>query len=200
MDTFADVKTQQITLGDETFLRVTLNGQNFDLPFKQIGERKVAFLDISGKFQLIEYCADCIVEKLIAQKAEFDTILNPVSKSNALAHAVAVRWAKRVNPQLSHTIVARKSVGNDPKHTATYRSVTTAADQSLSLTADDAVFLKGKRILIMDDVYGGGGTFKALQKLADSVNATITAKAVIAIEQGAQNTKDIVHLFELPTI
>lgn len=197
------VKTQQFSTDGREFLRVTMGEDIFDLPFKELGGKKVAFLDISGQFRLIESCADQLVQRLIDEGAVFDTILNPVSKSNALAHAIAVRWAERVNPALTHTVVARKSAnsdGDENKKVASYRSVTTPVEQTLSLTPEDAAHLEGKRLLIVDDVYGGGGTFRALAALADGVGATIAAKAVVAIEGGAQNTEGITHLFILPTL
>lgn len=201
MDTFGDVQTQKIIENGQEIFRVTFGKDNFDLPFKTIGNKKVAFLDISGQFMFIEHCADNIVKQLMDKKVEFDTILNPVSKSNALAHAIAVRWAQKVNPSLVYTVVARKitnGTGMDNSVSASYRSVTTPVEQILSLTEADATFLKGKKILVIDDVFGSGGTFTALKKLADSAGATIVAKSVVAIEEGATNTSDIVSIFILP--
>ena len=201
MRDLGDIKTKQIIINEKRFLRLTIDNQDFDLPFKKLGNKTVAFLDISGKFKLIEYCADKIVKKLMDENVGFDTILNPVSKSNALAHAVAVRWAKENNSAMTYTIVARKSAFGNGKNTGVpYHSVTTADEQYLSLIPDDAAFIRGKRLLLMDDVYGEGGTFGALVQLTDNANAIIAAKAVIAIEAGNKNVNDVIYLFELPTI
>ena len=203
MENSTEVKTQQITLGGDDFFRLTLADREFDLPFKQLGDRKVAFLDISGRFNLVEFCADNLVERFIAKGIEFDTIMNSVSKSNALAHAIAVRWAKRVNPNLEYTVVARKSASNTDsgkKISASYRSVTTPFEQTLSLTSDDIAFINGKKVLLLDDVFGGGGTFSALNALAEGANATVSARAVIAIEQGADIPEDLIYMFVLKTI
>ena len=106
------VKTQNVTVQGSDYFRVAIDGNNFDLPYKKIGDNNVAFLDISGKFKLIELCADALVRQFIDKGIEFDTIANPVSKSNALAHAIAVRWAGRSDPGFCNTVVARKSAAS----------------------------------------------------------------------------------------
>lgn len=180
-------------------LEVVLDGETFFLPFKVIGGRAVGFLDISGQVSLIEHSAEELVKLMEKAKVEFDTILNPVSKSNALAHAVAVRWSSS-HTSLIRTVVARKSTDPNNKVQAVYHSVTTPKDQILSLTPDDATYLKGKNILIIDDVYGGGGTTKALYQLANEAGAQIVAHSVIAVEQGVALPKDLFYLFTLPVL
>ncbi|MBQ6492467.1 MAG: hypothetical protein IJI92_01165 [Erysipelotrichaceae bacterium] len=189
--------TQKIEKNGQEYLRVTMNGRDYDLPFKVLSGKKVAFLDISGQVSLNEAAAADIVEMLMEAGVEFDTILNPVSKSNALAHAIALDWNKAKGTDISYTVVARKnSEGN--RIQAVYRSVTTPRDQIMSLTDDDAEYLKGKRILVVDDVYGGGGTTKGLMELADKAGAIVAAHAVIAVEAGVELPEGIFYLFTLP--
>ena len=192
------VKTQEIVKGENEFLRVTLGDTDFDLPFKLISGNKVAFLDISGQHLMIERSADLLVERLKEAGAEFDTILNPVAKSNALAHAIAVRWENEVDPSLTHTVVARKSKGEPHKVEASYKSVTTSVEQSLYLTDDDVEFIKGKKVLLVDDVFGGGGTTKALRELVEKAGATVSAHAVCAIEDSPNVPEDLIYLYVLP--
>ena len=178
-------------------LDVKMTGKTFELPFKLIGGRMVGFLDISGQVSLIEAAADELVDKLLKAGVEFDTILNPVAKSNALAHAIALRWSKAKNVGLERTAVARKST-TPAKVEATYRSVTTPKDQTISLTDGDVEFLRGKRLLVLDDVYGGGGTTMALKELAQKAGAEIAAYAVIGVEAGVALPQNLYNLFELP--
>ena len=192
------VKTQEIVKDGNEFLRVTLGDTDFDLPFKMISGIKVAFLDISGQHLMIEKSADLLVERLKEEGVKFDTILNPVAKSNALAHAIAVRWEKDVDPTLTHTVVARKSKGEPHKVEASYKSVTTATEQSLYITDDDVEYLKGKSGLLVDDVFGGGGTTKALKELVEKAGATVAAHAVVAIEDSPKVPADIIYLYVLP--
>lgn len=179
------------------FLKVLLGGKEYFLPFKFLGGKNVAFLDMSGLVSFNESAADDLVEILLEKGITFDTILNPVSKSNAFAHAVAVRWQQKVDPTLTHTVVARKS-SSPQKVEATYRSVTTNKEQTLSLTDDDVEYIKGKRVLVLDDVYGAGGTTKALYELIEKAGATIAAHAVAAVEEGGNYPEGLISLFFLP--
>ena len=190
-------ETRKIEKDGQEFFRVTMSGKDYDLPFKVLAGKKVAFLDISGQVSLNEAAADDIVEMLLEAGVEFDTILNPVSKSNALAHAIALRWNKAKGMDIDHTVVARKN-GDGNKIQAVYRSVTTPHDQVMSLTDDDAEYIRGKRILVVDDVYGGGGTTKGLMELADKAGAIVAAHAVIAVEAGVELPEGIFYLFTLP--
>ena len=183
----------------EKGLEVIMGGRKFTLPFKLIGGRQVGFLDISGQVSLIESAADELTQNLLDAGVEFDTILNPVAKSNALAHAVALRWSKAKGAELSRTVVARKST-RPARVEATYRSVTTPVDQTISLTDGDVEYIRGKRILVMEDVYGGGGTTEALKELSRKAGADIAAFAVIGVEQGVTPPENLYSLFELPVL
>lgn len=189
-------KTEKIMKDGQEFFRVNMDGKDYDLPFKVLGGKKVAFLDISGQVSLNESAAKDIVELLADAGVEFDTILNPVAKSNALAHAIALNWGKVTGRSIDKTVVARKSEGN--KIQAVYRSVTTPRDQIMSLTDDDAEYIKGKKILVVDDVYGGGGTTRGLMELARKAEAIVAAHAVIAVEAGVELPEGIFYLFTLP--
>lgn len=199
MEQTSQVTTQIVEKEGKKRLEVSMAGRKFELPFKLISGRMVGFLDISGQVSLIESAAEELVKKLLAAGVEFDTILNPVAKSNALAHAIALRWSKAKGVELSKTAVARKSA-NPARVEAVYRSVTTPKDQTISLTDDDVEFLKGKRILVLDDVYGGGGTTAALRELAEKAEAHIAAYAVIGVEAGVTLPEKLYYLFELPVL
>lgn len=193
------INTEIIEKVEGKFLKVELGNDIFYLPFKLIGGHWVGFLDISGQFALIERAADILVEMFEKAGVEFDTILNPVSKSNALAHAIAVRWSKN-HPGLTHTVVARKSSDVANPVQASYRSVTTPKEQILSLTADDAEYIKGKKVLLVDDVFGGGSTTKALRELVAHAEAEVAFHAVIGVEQGASFPEKLFYLFTLPVL
>lgn len=195
------VRTEIVADNGKEFLKVTLDETDFFLPFKLISGKKVAFLDVSGQVLLNEKSADLLVDKIKESGIKFDTILNPVAKSNALAHAVAVRWAKDVDPSLTHTVVARKAKAGDSHAVeATYSSVTTVTPQTLYLTEDDVEYIKGKRVLLLDDVYGGGGTTKALYELVEKAGAVVAGHAVPAVEAGGKYPEGLIYLYELPVL
>ena len=59
---------------------------------------------------------------------------------------------------------------------------------------------KGKKILLVDDVYGGGGTTKALKSLVEQAGATISGHAVVAVEEGGNYPEGLVYLYTLPVL
>lgn len=181
-------------------LSVELAGKEFLLPFKEIGGKDVAFLDVSGQVDLIEHIADELTQRILESDVEFDTILNPVAKSNALAHAVAVRLTKAGHP-MEKTVVARKAKP-DEHHSveASYRSVTTDARQTMYLTDDDVEWIAGKKILLLDDVYGQGGTTSALRSLVEQSDAEAAGQAVAAAEVSDLLPEDLIFVFDLPVL
>ena len=70
--------------------------------------------------------------------------------------------------------------------------------QKLYLGENDAEFLKGKRVLIVDDVVSTGESLNALEKLVKLTGAEVVGKAAVLAEGDAKNRKDFVYLGELP--
>ena len=195
------VPSEEVTVDGAEYLKITIGGKDFFLPFKVLSGNKVAWLDISGQVDMNEHNAEMLVEEMKRRGVRFDTIMNPAAKSNALAHAIAVRWAKDVDPSLTYTVVARN--GKPGEHydvEAVYRSVTSSTDKVMYLTEDDVEFLKGKSVLLVDDVFGGGGTTKALRELVEKAGATVAAHAVVAIEDSPLVPDDLIYLYTLPIL
>ena len=68
------------------------------------------------------------------------------------------------------------------------------------LAAKHALSRQGKRILMVDDVYGGGGTTKALNELARQAEAIVAAHAVVGVEDGVALPEGLTYLFALPVL
>ena len=191
------IKTQKVIIDNNGYFEVRMDDKVYNLPFKVLGGKKVAFLDISGQVSLVETVSKLLVDRLIELNLDFDTILNPVSKSNALAHAIAVKYSEKTGKHIDYTVVARKNL-SDTRVYATYHSVTTKDEQLMSLSDDDADYIKGKKVLLVDDVYGAGGTTTALKTLCEKAEATIVGHCLIAVEKGSQLPEGLIYLFELP--
>jgi len=58
--------------------------------------------------------------------------------------------------------------------------------------------MKGKRILIVDDVISTGESLHALEQLVEAAGGTVTGRAAILAEGDALSRKDIVYLAPLP--
>ena len=78
------------------------------------------------------------------------------------------------------------------------RSITTNADQVLYLDGKDAEFMKGKRVLIVDDVISTGGSLLSLENLVNRVGGNIVGKMAILAEGEAAKRDDIIFLETLP--
>ena len=85
----------------------------------------------------------------------------------------------------------------DPFVTEVY-SITTKKKQILCLDREESDLIKGKRILIVDDVISTGESLKAMETLVEKAGGNIVGKACILAEGDAKNRKDIIYLEELP--
>ena len=78
------------------------------------------------------------------------------------------------------------------------KSITTTFTQTLYLDGADAEFMKGKRILIVDDVISTGESLKAVEALVEQSGGIIIGKAAVLAEDAAATRKDITFLAPLP--
>ena len=78
------------------------------------------------------------------------------------------------------------------------KSITTAATQHLYLDGDDAAMMKGKRILIVDDVISTGESLRALEELVTKAGGEIAGRMAILAEGDAQGRDDLIYLEKLP--
>jgi len=78
------------------------------------------------------------------------------------------------------------------------QSITTAAAQTLYINGDDAEYMRGKRVLIVDDVISTGGSLASLENLVKQSGGEIVGKMAILAEGDAIDRKDITYLAPLP--
>lgn len=134
-------------------------------------------------------------EELLKKCPEFDYILTPEAKSIPLAYEMSRQSGKKY-------FVARKKPKvymTDPV-CVSVRSITTDAEQTLLLGREDGDQLRGKKVLIVDDVISTGESLAAVVALADKFEANIVAKAAVLAEGDAaeRDDDDIVFLEKLP--
>ncbi len=132
-------------------------------------------------------------EALLKRAPEFDFILTPEAKSIPLAYEMSRQSGKPY-------IVARKGVkvymGN-PLHVSV-RSITTQKVQELYLGDSDVELIKGKRVLIVDDVISTGESLIAVQKLVSEAGAIEVGACAVLAEGDAAERDDIIYLEPLP--
>ena len=85
----------------------------------------------------------------------------------------------------------------DPLHVED-QSITTSGMQKLYLGQDDAEMIRGKRILLVDDVISTGGSLKAMETLVELAGGIVVGKLAVLAEGDAQKREDIKYLAPLP--
>jgi adenine phosphoribosyltransferase len=173
------------------FYRMKVAGLERDLPLCPISEELYigAFI-LFGDVELTEKCA----EELARLAPEHDLLLTAESKGIPLVHAMARHLGE------NRYVLARKSVKLYMKDVieCSTKSITTSNVQTLYLDGDDAAFLRGKRVLIVDDVISTGGSLLSLENLVEQAGGEIVAKMTILAEGEAADRDDIIYLEKLP--
>ncbi len=151
-------------------------------------------LDIAAfiMFSDVELTIAC-AEELLKKCGDFDVILTAESKGIPLAYEMSRQCGKPY-------VVARKSVKlymTDPIEVKV-KSITTANEQKLCLSSEKAAMLRGKNVLLLDDVISTGESLIALEKLAAASGGNISCKAAVLAEGDAADRTDIVFLEKLP--
>ena len=78
------------------------------------------------------------------------------------------------------------------------RSITTDHKQTLCLDGDDAEYLKGRRVVIVDDVISTGESLRALEALVEKAGGNIVGRMAILAEGEAAEREDLIYLEKLP--
>jgi len=145
-----------------------------------------------GDAELTVACARELL-KLVPQE-EYDYLFTAEAKSIPLIHEMA-----RQSGAEKYFIARKgpKAYMPDPIHVED-QSITTAGVQKLYLGRDDADLIRGKRILIIDDVISTGGSLRAMEALVDMAGGTVAGKIAVLAEGDAQTRDDIRFLAPLP--
>ena len=172
---------------------ITVAGLQRDLPIcKVTDDLYIGAFICFGDAELTVACAREML-KLVDQDS-YDYMLTAEAKSIPLIHEMA-----RQSGAAKYFIARKgpKAYMPDPIHVED-KSITTAGVQKLYLGRDDADMIRGKRILLMDDVISTGGSLKALDALAEKTQCTIVGQAAVLAEGDAAQRKDIIFLEPLP--
>ena len=78
------------------------------------------------------------------------------------------------------------------------KSITTMGVQRLVLDAEDAAFISGKRMLIVDDVISTGESLHAVEELVKKAGGIVAGRMAVLAEGDAANRDDIIVLGKLP--
>ncbi len=170
---------------------MTIAGLQRDLPICPVNENlSIGAFVIFGDCELTSACA----AELLKVAPEYDYIITAESKGIPLAFEMArqhgdAKWMlARKGPKLYMQNLFSVEV----------KSITTAAVQKLYLDGNDAEAMKGKRILIVDDVISTGESLRALEELVLKAGGEICGRMAILAEGDAQERTDLIYLEKLP--
>ena len=171
--------------------RMKVAGLWRDLPICPVNENLyIAGFVIFGDQELTVACA----RELLKKAPEYDYLITAEAKGIPLAHEMARQsgapkyFLARKAPKLYMTGVFESSV----------KSITTEKEQKLYLDVADAELMKGKRILIVDDVISTGESLTALETLVEKAGGIIVGRMAVLAEGDAQDREDIIYLEKLP--
>ncbi len=166
-------------------------GVTRDLPLCPLNENLyIAAFIMFGDVELTEKSAAA----LLRLAPEFDVLITAESKGIPLLYEMARQSGN------NYYIVARKGPKLYMRDIITTKvdSITTDHVQTLCIGSDEANAMRGKRVLVVDDVISTGESLAALETLIEQVGGNIVGKMAVLAEGDAISRKDITYLAPLP--
>lgn len=173
---------------------LSICGLTRKLPLVAVGRNtKLASFSLLGDVELVDVLADELASSL--RQENFDYLVGPEVKVVPLIHGVAKRLGhkrfvvcrKSVKPYMVSPVIL-KPLPHFPKHI-----------RQLVLDGRDAELIRGKRVVILDDVISTGVTMRMMNRLVEKVGAKVI-RIVSVLREGEQFDKldNLIFLGELP--
>ena len=172
--------------------RVKVAGLERDLPLCVLNDKlMIAAFVIFGDVELTCACAAELLKKVPAQ---FDYMVAPEAKAIPLIHEMA-----RQSGRNEYFLVRKaKKLYMNGVFEAEDKSITTEGKQMLYMDGADAARIRGKRVLLIDDVISTGGSIAAAESLVTQAGGIVVGRMCIMAESKAAQRKDITYLGVLP--
>ena len=168
-------------------------GLKRDLPLCKItDDLYIAAFICFGDAEVTVACAEELLKLVPADS--YDYMLTAEAKSIPIIHEMARQSGA------TKYFIARKGQKvymPDPIRVSD-QSITTRGEQALYLGRDDADMIRGKRILLVDDVISTGGSLRAMEDLVALAGGTVTDRVAVLAEGDAAKRSDIQFLAPLP--
>ena len=170
--------------------KMTIAGLERSLPLCKVSDDLyIGAFVIFGDPELTTACA----EELLKRAPEYDYMLTAEAKGIPLIHEMALAGNRKY-------FLARKKAKLYMRDVfeVSVDSITTEGSQKLYLDGSDAELMKGKRILLVDDVISTGESMAALEKLVEKAGGAVCGRMAILAEGDSQKRGDISYLEPLP--
>lgn len=170
---------------------IDIAGLKRELPLCRLNEDlSIGAFVIFGDVELTVHCA----AELLRRAPEYDYIIAPEAKAIPLIYEMARQsgaekyFLARKKPKAYMSGVFEVKV----------QSITTAGEQTLCMDVKDAEEIKGKKMLILDDVISTGESLRAMEILVEKAGGIIAGRMAILAEGDAAKREDIITLAPLP--
>ena len=170
---------------------IDVAGLKRDLPLCPLNDKlTIAGFVLFGDVELTVHCA----AELLKIAPDYDYMIAPEAKAIPLIYEMARQSGAE------HYFVARKKAKAYMQDVfeVDVQSITTAGTQTLVLDKADAEMIRGKRVLIVDDVISTGESLHAMEPLCAEAGATVVGKMAVLAEGDAAKRDDIIVLAPLP--
>ncbi len=156
------------------------------LPIVSLGPKlKIASFNLLGDGELVDKLAEELADKL--KKEKFDYLVGPEVKVVPLLQVMA----KKLNKP--RYIILRKNIMGYMT-----KPVTNKSKPNLVINGPDAQILKGKKVIIVDDVVSTGRTIRVVEEIMKMVGAKVV-KTLAVFKQGDEEIKvPFTYLGKLP--
>ncbi len=176
----------------ERYYDLEIKGCQRRLPILNINDSlAIAAFVMLGDVELTEICADELLKKV---PEGTQVLMTAATKGIPLTASLARKLG------FSRYVVARKSVKAymDEPLCVEDESITTAGKQRLYLMREDAELMRGKNVLLIDDVISTGGSMLAMRELVDLAGGKTVGEMAVLAEGPAADRDDIMFLAPLP--
>lgn len=173
------------------YYRINIAGLERDLKICPLNEElSIAGFVMFGDVEITKHCA----AELLKRAPAFDVMITAESKGIPLVYEMSRQIG------MNRYLLARKGVKAYMSDVikCEVNSITTQHRQTLYLDGADAAYMKGKRVLIVDDVISTGESLSALEHLVQQAGGEIVGRMAVLAEGEARDRHDITYLAYLP--
>ena len=166
-------------------------GLKRDLPLCKVSnDLYIGAFVMFGDVELTVHCA----AELLKLAPEYDYLIAPEAKAIPLLYEMARQSGAE------KYFLARKQAKAYMQgvFAVNVKSITTQGVQTLVLDTEDAALLRGKRVVIVDDVISTGESLRAMEGLLKQVGCEIVGRMAILAEGEAADRDDLIFLEKLP--
>ncbi|MCM1149300.1 MAG: adenine phosphoribosyltransferase [Butyricicoccus sp.] len=166
-------------------------GLKRDLPVcKVTDDLYIGAFVIFGDVELTVHCAS----ELLRRAPEYDYLIAPEAKAIPLIYEMA----RQSGAEKYFLARKRAKAYMQGVFEVKVNSITTAGEQTLVIDTEDARQIRGKRMLILDDVISTGESLHAMEVLVEKAGGVVAGKMAILAEGDAAGRDDIITLAPLP--